>query len=420
MTSIEKRISRSDDDSSDDIEKWKIKRLIKSLDSMKGDGTSLITLIIPKNGNIALVNQMLTTEFGTATNIKSRVNRLSVLSAIKSTQEKLKLYKKTPNNGLVIFCGNVTGGKKINVDFEPFKPINTSLYLCDSQFHTESLKDLLIDDDRFAFIIVDGHEYLYATIQGSDKNILYRNTVDLPKKHNKGGQSSARFGRIRMEKRHNYITKVNEEAVKYFIENNTVNVKGFIIAGSAELKHDLIKNIDKRLQPIIKIVDISKGGENGLNEAIELSSNDLSGVRIIQEKKLVSRFFSEIAKNSGIYCYGIKDTMNLLEGGVVEILMLWDSLETVRYVTDTGIFYKENLGDIDEYNILESCSLIDYIVDNYRKRCDIQFISDSSTEGAQFCKGFGGIGGILRYRYDTIDEYNSENNNDSLSEDDFM
>ena len=29
---------------------------------------------------------------GTATNIKSRVNKLSVLSAIKSTQERLKLY----------------------------------------------------------------------------------------------------------------------------------------------------------------------------------------------------------------------------------------------------------------------------------------------------------------------------------------
>lgn len=27
--------------------------------------------------------------------------------------------------------------KKVNIDFEPFKPINTSLYLCDNKFHTE-------------------------------------------------------------------------------------------------------------------------------------------------------------------------------------------------------------------------------------------------------------------------------------------
>jgi hypothetical protein len=33
-------------------------------------------------------------------------------------------------------------------------------------------------------------------------------TVDLPKKHGRGGQSALRFARLRMEKRHNYVRKV--------------------------------------------------------------------------------------------------------------------------------------------------------------------------------------------------------------------
>lgn len=37
---------------------------------------------------------MLADEYGTASNIKSRVNRLSVLSAITATQQRLKLYNK--------------------------------------------------------------------------------------------------------------------------------------------------------------------------------------------------------------------------------------------------------------------------------------------------------------------------------------
>lgn len=37
---------------------------------------------------------MLADEFGTASNIKSRVNRLSVLGAITSVQQRLKLYTK--------------------------------------------------------------------------------------------------------------------------------------------------------------------------------------------------------------------------------------------------------------------------------------------------------------------------------------
>lgn len=42
-----------------------------------------------------------------------------------------------------------------DIDFEPFKPINTSLYLCDNKFHTEALSELLESDQKFGFIIMD-------------------------------------------------------------------------------------------------------------------------------------------------------------------------------------------------------------------------------------------------------------------------
>jgi hypothetical protein len=43
---------------------------------------------------IARVQKMLGDEYGTASNIKSRVNRLSVLGAITSAQQRLKLYNR--------------------------------------------------------------------------------------------------------------------------------------------------------------------------------------------------------------------------------------------------------------------------------------------------------------------------------------
>ena len=47
----------------------------------------------------------------------------------------------------------------------------------------------------------------------------------------------------------------------------------------------------QRLQAkIIKIVDVSYGGENGFNQAIELASDSLANVKFIQEKKLIGRF----------------------------------------------------------------------------------------------------------------------------------
>jgi peptide chain release factor subunit 1 len=119
----------SDEDTNNSVEVWKIKKLIKNLEDARGNGTSMISLILPPNEQISKISKMLGDEYGTASNIKSRVNRLSVLDAITSTQNRLKLYNKVPPNGLVIYCGTLLTDdnkeKKVTYDFEPFKKIVT-------------------------------------------------------------------------------------------------------------------------------------------------------------------------------------------------------------------------------------------------------------------------------------------------------
>merc|ERR1719313_365223 len=203
----------------------------------------MISLIIPGKDDINRANKLLTEEYGTASSIKSRVNRLSVLAAITSTQQRLKLYNRTPANGLIVFCGEVLTEdgkeKKLTVDFEPFKPINTSMYMCDNKFHTEALAELLEDDDKFGFLIMDGNGSLYGTVQGNHREVLHKFSVDLPKKHGRGGQSALRFARLRLEKRHNYVRKVEELASQCFISDAKPNITGLIIAGSADFKTEL-------------------------------------------------------------------------------------------------------------------------------------------------------------------------------------
>jgi peptide subunit release factor 1 (eRF1) len=69
--------------------------------------------------------------------------------------------------------------------------------------------------------------------------VLHKFTVDLPKKHGRGGQSALRFARLRMEKRHNYVRKVAEVATQLFIIQDKPNVCGLILAGSADFKTEL-------------------------------------------------------------------------------------------------------------------------------------------------------------------------------------
>lgn len=113
------------------------------------------------------------------------------------------------------------------------------MYLCDNKFHTEALTALLADDNKFGFIVMDGNGALFGTLQGNTREVLHKFTVDLPKKHGRGGQSALRFARLRMEKRHNYVRKVAEVATQLFITNDKPNIAGLILAGSADFKTEL-------------------------------------------------------------------------------------------------------------------------------------------------------------------------------------
>ena len=62
---------------------------------LSSNGTNnMISLIIPPKYEISRVAKMLADECGTVTSIKSRATRLSVLGAITSVQQKVKLYNK--------------------------------------------------------------------------------------------------------------------------------------------------------------------------------------------------------------------------------------------------------------------------------------------------------------------------------------
>jgi len=53
----------------------------------------------------------------------------------------------------------------------------------------------------------------------------------------------------------------------------------------------LLCNLQRLQAKIIKLVDVSYGGENGFNQAIELAAESLQNVKFIQEKKLIGNIY---------------------------------------------------------------------------------------------------------------------------------
>lgn len=86
-----------------------MQEIVQSLSQVSSvsNGTSLITYYLPGNTNLWLAIEKLTQEQGTASNIKSRVVRQDVQTAIRSSLQLLKTYSdtKTPENGLVLCAG---------------------------------------------------------------------------------------------------------------------------------------------------------------------------------------------------------------------------------------------------------------------------------------------------------------------------
>jgi len=284
------------------------------------------------------------------------------------------------------------------------------------------LTELLENDEKFGFIIMDGNGALFGTLCGNTRTVLHKVSVELPKKHGRGGQSSVRFARLRLEKRANYVRKVAELCTQLYITDNKANVSGLVLAGSAEFKLKLSQSdlFDPRLSVIVvKIVDVSYGGENGFNQAIELAADCLQNVKLVREKKLLSTYFGEIAKDSGKFCFGTKDTLQALEMGAVEELIVWEDLAITRYVLrnketseDKTVFLNEaqekvasNFKDANnnDLEVKEKMPLLEWLSENFKSfGTKLSFITNRSQEGAQFCKGFGGFGGILRYQVDFV------------------
>lgn len=161
--------------------------------------------------------------------------------------------------------------------------------------------------------------------------------------------------------------------------------------------------------------------EQGLNQAISLGADSLMNVKFVHEKKIIGKFFDEIALDTGMIVFGVEDTMKAMELRNLEMIMLFEEIEVTRYEIknpvkdETKVYYLNAIQEQDpkyfkdqdtgvDLEIVSSEQLGDWLCLNYKDYgVQLQFITDKSPDGFQFVKGFGGIGGFTRYKMD-LDE----------------
>ncbi len=323
----------------DSVKIYKIKKTLDELSRISGRGTELITVYIPKAKQLHLVINQLREEQGTADNIKSAMTRTHVVDALGRVQQRLKLYKETPERGLVVFCGAVPpegggpiGSEVIKVwELEPPKDLTTSLYRCDDHFHVDILKDMLKDDNLIGFLAIDTKDAGWGLLHGDKIEVLRETSSGVAGKHRQGGQSARRFERLREMELSYYYNRVAETTKEFFID--IYPIKGLIVSGPGPTKEDFLKEnyLEYRLQNmVISTLDTSYSGSEGIREAFMKAQDVLSDFRLAEEKKLVERLFREINNRTGLGVYGLKDILNLLKNNVVDILLITDDTNLYR------------------------------------------------------------------------------------------
>ena len=323
----------------DSVKIYKIRKTLEELSKKSGRGTELITVYIPKGKQLHEIINSLQQEQGTADNIKSDLTRSHVVDSLGKVVQRLKLYKKTPERGLVMFCGALPpeeggplGSEVVKVwEIDPPKDLNQYLYRCDDHFHVDILKDMLKDDNLIGFLAIDAKDAGWGLLHGDKIEVLSQTGSGVAGKHRQGGQSAKRFQKLREMELSYFYNRVAQTTREYFID--IYPVKGLIISGPGPTKEDFINGnyLEYRLQNnIINTIDASYSGAEGIREAFARSSDILGSFRMVEEKKLVEDLFREINTNTGKGSYGLQEVIEYLKNNVVQTLLITDNTNLHR------------------------------------------------------------------------------------------
>ena len=394
---------------------YKIKKLIKELDSIRGRHTELVTVYVPAGYKLSDIANQIKSEQGTAINIKSKAVRKNVLGALDKILQHLKLYKKTPENGLMLFSGNVSeqeGVTDIQIwAIEPPEPLNVKLYWCDQTFELAPLRDMVKEKEVYGLLTMDTKEATFGILRGKTIQVMKRLDSIVPGKFIKGGQSAARFQRVREGLINDFYKQIAETARSVFSKD----IKGILLGGPGPAKNDfhdggyLPTEMQKR---ILGVKDVGYTDEHGLHELVEKGYDILSEAAVSKEKELVKKFFTELQKDSGMVTYGVLSVLKALEAGAVEIILITEDLEysEIEFQCSCGESGKkfvknDQLDDITCPKCNQQIQLMGKrdIVEAFEEIAKqygttVEIISRDTREGEQLYQ-LGGIGAVLRYKF---------------------
>lgn len=260
------------------------------------------------------------------------------------------------------------------IDVIPPLPIKKNAYMCDKYFHIEFIEDLYKSYDDYGIVLIAGEETQFYKLNGTQYNMIDNFTLCRQKKQKNGGQSSARFQRIHDNQISEYVKKICERLTSNYIDKtNRANIKGLIIAGIGDIKDKVVGSDwlhPKLVEIMSKVINIT---QLDIERVIQLSDDVINNNEMIEQNKIIDKFYEVLIKDSNKVIYGIKTINEYIHNGLIKELLVHGIIkDSIKEILDEA----ESLG------------------------CTINYVNVMNEKTKQLLNGYGGILGITWYTYD--------------------
>jgi len=402
-----------------DDKRYELKRKLDEIEDIQGNHTELITLYVPPDKNIKDAFDQLKDEYRQANNIKTKSTRKNVQSALDVLMGKLKHFKNPPENGMIMMAGEVpTKGDKtdmMSLIIEPPEKINSYRYHCDSNFLVEPLRELVDKNKKIGLLVLDRREATIGLLIGNNIEALRHHTSGVPGKTKAGGQSQARFERLRDIAASEFYKRIGESANEIF--ENEEDLVGVLVGGPSPTKEEFLKkDLLHHEIDVLGKYDVSYTDEYGLRELVDVASETLEKIETMEERRAAKEFLKKLVEDENMVTYGEKQVRKAIRMGAVEKLVISEDLRKYRVrleCTECGYDNQvtvEGEGPKEIKSRYEGCpecnSELDIEVEDVVTELaemtdnmggEVTFVSTDFEEGQQLYNAFGGVAAILRF-----------------------
>ena len=222
--------------------------------------------------------------------------------------------------------------------------------------------------------------------------------------------SANRYARVREGLLEDHLKKVGEIASGFFKQQK--DLQGVVIGGPGPIKEQFAGGefLEYTVKAkVLGTVNTAYTGEEGLEEMIARSEELLRDAKGMKERKVLDRFFEELAKD-GPAVYGLVETVRALRAGNLGLLLLSEKFAWEEVKGKCSSCGDEATHVVERAALVKCMKCGGKVVEGDRTDLEqvvlklaeqmgthVELVSTDSPKGEQLL-ALGGIGGIQRYK----------------------